>query len=139
MINPDPLIKGLADAKKNPDRFCMKHWCFSNETPFFLHEEAVKKAEGDCNSVLCIAGWASCHVPFSEEDSICNAVVSYCCEGDLDSEPASGLYDLFYGNESLFPSAIKVEQITIEMVECAIYQWVVKHSNGLWKMSDRNT
>lgn len=127
MINPEPLLKGLADAKRNADRFNMKNWCLSNGKSIYFHERVIKAAEADCNSVLCIAGWASFYIPVNEKENVFvhDAVVSYCCGGNLNSKAASDLYNVICGSNAIYPLEIMVQDITLQMVEESIHEWIV--------------
>ena len=143
MINPECLLRGLADAKENRHRFNMGYWGRSNNIPFISHEGILAIAHKDCNSVLCIAGWASQHVPLDPNKVLNNtelhyvdkAVLHHCCHSNIKSSTGEGdslailaewdLSELFCGRYPWFPDDINIEDITIEQAEAAVHRWIV--------------
>lgn len=105
MINAEPLLKGLEDAKKFPDRFDMGSYGANAALNIDTSKLSVlNEIRHDCGTTMCLAGWASAYLPAGVDgNDIEQSVVDFVCAET--PEARAQLIAIFYS------TALEIEDV----------------------------
>jgi hypothetical protein len=129
-IDPTCLLKGLEDAKANPERFNMAEYCVTDSGQYKVTTPAINLVRHHCATVMCLAGWASAYITSNPGAKVYWDVIDEMMGNNHNAGVWDDLDKILHGCSAWYPEDTELQNLTIEDVEAAVHQFIKKY-NGV--------